>query len=55
MAIHIGDIEAKFNKVVCQIGGDLVQNRLLSKSPGFENADYVFDKENVIEPSSVGI
>ena len=48
MAIHIGDIEAKFNKVVCQIGGDLVQNRLLSKSPGFENADYVFDKENVI-------
>jgi len=48
MTMHIKDIEGEFNKVVLQIGGDLVRNRLPSKSPDFENADYVFDKENVI-------
>lgn len=30
------------------MGGDLVQNRLGTKSPDFENADYVFSKENII-------
>ena len=48
MKILIKDIEREFNKVVCQIGGDLVKNRLPPRSPSFENADYVFDKENVI-------
>ena len=48
MSQYIEDIEGEFNKVVKSIGGDLVKNRLPSESPSFENADYVFDKENII-------
>lgn len=48
MTKHIIDIEGEFNKVIKDIGGDLVINRLPQESPNFENADYVFEKENVI-------
>ena len=50
MTMDIKDIEEKFNEVVRQIGGDLVQNRLDTKSPDFENADYVFDQDNILNP-----
>jgi hypothetical protein len=40
-------IEASFNEFVKQFGGELVSG-LLPPSPSFDNADYLFRKDNVI-------
>ena len=40
-------IEKKFNAFVEEFGGELV-SRLVGSSPGFDNADYLFDRYRVI-------
>jgi hypothetical protein len=40
-------IESSFNEFVKEFGGELVKE-LLPPNPSFENADYVFKKDNVV-------
>ena len=45
---NISKIESQFDTVVKRIGGVPLRELLDSKSPSFENADYLFPSENII-------
>lgn len=46
--MKIENIEAEFDTVVKKIGGTPIRELIASKSPDFENADYLFPQEKLI-------